>query len=130
MAGPTKVDEHWFIRFHRAKTAREQGQKAREGRPPANPSPGRLRLWIMTAPASGRTPLYEAHHAPRYERQALIRHYQETHSCRLVVMVDHLFSHSVTLFEETLDDACSDNKFQLDDNDPRHARHYTLAGHK
>ena len=59
----------------------------------------------MSDPASGRSPLYEAHHAPRYERQALIRHYQETYSCRLVVMVDYLFPHSVTLFEETLYDA-------------------------
>ena len=59
----------------------------------------------MTESASGRTPLYEAHHAPRYERQALIRHYQETHSCRLVVMMDALFPTSITLFEETLYDA-------------------------
>lgn len=59
----------------------------------------------MTDSASGRTPLYEAHHAPRYERQALIRHYQETHSCRLVVMMDALFPTSITLFEETLYDA-------------------------
>ena len=60
-----------------------------------------------------RSPLYEAHHAPRYERQALIRHYQETHSCRLVVMVDYLFSHSVTLFEETLYDANPDEDLHV-----------------
>ena len=59
----------------------------------------------MTEPASGRSPLYEARHAPRYERQTLIRNYQEANSCRLVVMVDHLFPNSVTLFEETLYDA-------------------------
>ena len=34
---PAEVDEDWFIRIQRAKTAREQGQKAREGRPPVNP---------------------------------------------------------------------------------------------
>ncbi len=34
---PTEVDEDWFIRIQRAKTAREQGRKAREGRPPVNP---------------------------------------------------------------------------------------------
>lgn len=36
---PTEVDEDWFIRIQRAKNAREQGQKAREGRPPVNPIP-------------------------------------------------------------------------------------------
>ena len=59
----------------------------------------------MTEPGSGRSPLYEAHHAPRYERQTPIRRYQETYACRLVVMVDYLFPHSVALFEETLYDA-------------------------
>ena len=34
---PTEVDEDWFIRIQRAKHAREQGQKAREGKPPVNP---------------------------------------------------------------------------------------------
>ena len=52
-----------------------------------------------------RSPLYEAHHAPRYERQALIRQYQQTYECRLVVMADILVPNSVTLFEETLFDA-------------------------
>ena len=67
----------------------------------------------MTELASVRSPLFEAHHAPRYERQALIRNYQETHSCRLVVMVDYLFSHSVTLFEETLYDANPDENLHV-----------------
>lgn len=52
-----------------------------------------------------RSPLYEAHHAPRYERQALIRQYQQACQCRLVVVADVVFSESVTLFEETLYDA-------------------------
>lgn len=52
-----------------------------------------------------RSPLYEARHAPRYERQELIRKYQETNHCRLVVLIDALFPHSVTLLEETLHDA-------------------------
>ena len=34
---PAEVDEDWFTRIQRAKTAREQGQKAREGKPPVNP---------------------------------------------------------------------------------------------
>ena len=61
----------------------------------------------------GRSPLYEAHHAPRYERQALIRNYQEAHSCRLVVMVDYLFPNSVTLFEEALYDANPDEDLHV-----------------
>lgn len=52
-----------------------------------------------------RSPLYEANHAARYERQALIREYQEANECRLVVMQDVLFPHSIPLFEETLFDA-------------------------
>ncbi len=35
----TAADEDWFTRIQRAKTAREQGQKAREGKPPVNPLP-------------------------------------------------------------------------------------------
>ena len=54
---------------------------------------------------STRSPLYEAHHAPRYERQELIRRYQCAYQCRLVVVADVIFSESVTLFEETLYDA-------------------------
>ena len=52
-----------------------------------------------------RSPLYEAHHAPRYERQELIRQYQEAYGCRLVVVADILIPNSVTLLEETLYDA-------------------------
>ena len=52
-----------------------------------------------------RSPLYEAHNAPRYERQALIRRYQEAHRCRLVVVADILVPNSVTFFEETIHDA-------------------------
>ena len=54
---------------------------------------------------SGGSPLYEAHNALRYERQALIRRYQEAHRCRLVVVADILVPNSVTLFEETIHDA-------------------------
>ncbi len=63
-----------------------------------------------------RTPLYEAGHAARYERQSLIRQYQTEHNCRLVVMQDDLFPHSIQLFEETLFDA-----------DPRKDLHIMLA---
>ncbi len=36
---PAAVDEDWFTRIQRAKTAREQGRKAREGKPPLSPIP-------------------------------------------------------------------------------------------
>ena len=52
-----------------------------------------------------RSPLYEAHHAPRYERQELIRQYQNRYQCRLVAVSDILIPNSVTLFEEALYDA-------------------------
>ena len=52
-----------------------------------------------------RSPLYEAHNASRYERQALIRQYQDAYHCRLVVVADILVPNSVTFFEETLYDA-------------------------
>ena len=52
-----------------------------------------------------RSPLFEAQNSPRYERQQLIRQYQQVYNCRLVVMIDTLFSRSVTLFEEVLYDA-------------------------
>lgn len=56
-------------------------------------------------PPARRSPLYEAQHAPRYERQQIIREYQETHGARLVILIGPLFSDSVALFEETLYDA-------------------------
>ncbi len=56
-----------------------------------------------TSPSRG--PLFEAQNSLRYERQQLIRQYQEAYNCRLVVMIDTLFSRSVTLFEEVLYDA-------------------------
>ena len=52
-----------------------------------------------------RSPLYEAQHALRYERQQLIRDYQAQYQCRLVILIDVLFPESITLFEETLHDA-------------------------
>ena len=36
---PIEIDEDWFIRIQRAKIAREQGQKARDGKPVLNPIP-------------------------------------------------------------------------------------------
>ena len=52
-----------------------------------------------------RSPIYEAQNAPRYERQHLIRQYQEIYGCRLVVVMDVLFPYCITPFEELLYDA-------------------------
>lgn len=66
---------------------------------------GTLQEASRIAPVSSRSPLYEAQNAARYERQALIREYQRDNDCRLVVVSDMIFPHSITLFEETLFDA-------------------------
>jgi Serine dehydrogenase proteinase len=52
-----------------------------------------------------RTPLFNAQHAARYERQQLIREYEEAHGCRFVVLIDVLFPDTVTVFEELVHDA-------------------------
>jgi hypothetical protein len=51
------------------------------------------------------TPLYAAIHAGRYERQGLIREYQDKFDCRLIVMLDDIFPASLTPFEDLLYDA-------------------------
>lgn len=52
-----------------------------------------------------RTPLYEAEHAERYRRQELIKAYEASFSCRLVVVVDVIFPDAITLFEELICEA-------------------------
>lgn len=59
----------------------------------------------MAESSISRSPLYEAQNAQRYERQFLIREYEEEYNCRFAVLVDTLFSRSITLFEEVLYDA-------------------------
>lgn len=49
------------------------------------------------------TPLFHAQQDPRYQRQSLIREYEEKYECNLVVMIDQVASHSVTLLNECLD---------------------------
>lgn len=56
------------------------------------------------APPS-RSPLFEAEHAARYERQLLIRGYESTYSCRLAVLSGQLAPFCITAFEELLFDA-------------------------
>lgn len=60
-----------------------------------------------------RSPLYLAQHAARYQRQQMIRAYQEMYDCRLIVMIDAIFAYSVELFEELLFDGSPDRDLHL-----------------
>ena len=51
------------------------------------------------------SPVYHAQRTDQYDRQALIRQYDEEHSCRLVVMIGPIISRSVTMFEELVHDS-------------------------
>ncbi len=63
---------------------------------------------------TNRSPLYEAANAGRYERQQIIRSYQEAHDCRLVVVRDVIFPlRSVPLLEETLFNADPEQDLHL-----------------
>ena len=62
------------------------------------------------------SPLYHAVNANRYDRQLLIAEYQDKFSCRLVVMNDVIFDHSIVLFEEL-----------IYDNDPTNDLHIILT---
>lgn len=60
----------------------------------------------VPAPAGPtRSPIFEASHGRRYQRQELLRDYQRRYKCRLVVICGGLEPFSVPLFEETLYDA-------------------------
>ena len=50
------------------------------------------------------SPLYHAEHSGRYERQALIRQYEESYGARLMVVIDIIGSSSITYLEELLFD--------------------------
>ena len=51
------------------------------------------------------SPLFEAEQSSRYDRQRLIRAYQNEHNCRLVVFISAIHSTCIAFFEETLYDA-------------------------
>ena len=68
---------------------------------------------VPSTPGAARSPFYEAGHSARYQRQALIRDYQEQHNCRLVVVRDALFSPSIPLLEETIFDANPEEDLHL-----------------
>src|SRR5215469_115603 len=60
-----------------------------------------------------RSPLFYAQNALRYERQQLIRNYQDAYDCRLIVVVDQIFHYSVQLFEELLFNASPEQDLHL-----------------
>ncbi|NQX11879.1 ATP-dependent Clp protease proteolytic subunit [Microbacteriaceae bacterium VKM Ac-2855] len=62
---------------------------------------------------SSKTYLFAAQHADRYERQTIIRAYEELTGARLIVLIDQIFSPGVTLLEELLMDASRDQPLHL-----------------
>ena len=50
------------------------------------------------------TPFFEAEHAPRYDRQRLIREYEGAFECSLIVFVGDILPESATYFEDLLHD--------------------------
>ena len=59
------------------------------------------------------SPIYHAQRADLYDRQQLIRLYEEKFSCRLVVMIDAIVDRGVTMFEELVYDATGDEDLHL-----------------
>ena len=51
-----------------------------------------------------RTPLFHAEHSDRYERQALIGHYQKLTGVNLIVVIDQITPTNMTILEELLFD--------------------------
>jgi ClpP class serine protease len=63
--------------------------------------------------SDNRSPLFFAQHAARYQRQQLIRDYQDAYDCRLIVLIGPIFGYSVEYFEELLFDASPDRDIHL-----------------
>ncbi|HEX4865920.1 MAG TPA: hypothetical protein VFV02_17760, partial [Acidimicrobiales bacterium] len=59
------------------------------------------------------TPLFHAEHSERYQRQEWIRRYQDAYNCRLIVVIDVIFGHSVAVLEELIHDADPDEDLHL-----------------
>ena len=64
------------------------------------------------------TPLYHAANSSRNERRNLIAQYQEMFSCRLAVMSDIIFDHSIPFIEELIYDNPPDADLHLILNSP------------
>ncbi|HLI75377.1 MAG TPA: hypothetical protein VKV02_00405 [Acidobacteriaceae bacterium] len=97
------------------------GGKGREGSgsPGAREEASERQADLVPVPARNagqinqRSPLYHAQHANRYQRQQLIREYEKAHNCRLIVMVDAIFSYSFQLFGELLSDVSKNQSLHL-----------------
>lgn len=59
------------------------------------------------------SPLYHAIHSGRYDRQQAISEYQNKFACKLVVMRDAIFNHSVVLFEDLIYDASPETDLHI-----------------
>lgn len=59
------------------------------------------------------TPLYHALHSGRYDRQQAISEYQNKFACKLVVMKDVIFDHSVVRFEDLIYDAAPETDLHV-----------------
>lgn len=66
----------------------------------------------------GQSPLFHAQQASRYDRQMLIKAYQQKFGCRLVVMSDTIFPDCVVLFEELVYNASPVQDLHLILNSP------------
>lgn len=60
---------------------------------------------VMTYSEPEQSPLYHAENENRYNRQELIRHYEEAYGVRLVVIFDAIFSQSINFFEDLVFDS-------------------------
>jgi len=60
-----------------------------------------------------RTPLFGAQHADRYDRQSLIREYEEKFDAHLIVMIDQIFAAGTTLLQELLSELDRDRPLHL-----------------
>lgn len=59
------------------------------------------------------SPLYHAQHSDRYNRQALIRQYEDGTGARLLVVIDTIGPRSITYLEELLYDASPEDDLHL-----------------
>ena len=59
------------------------------------------------------SPLYHALHSDRYDRQQAISEYQDKFACKLVVMKDVIFDHSVVRFEDLIYDASPESDLHV-----------------
>ena len=64
-------------------------------------------------PRPAPTPLFEAQHAQRYERQGLIREYEAQFNSNLIVFIGEIGLDSATYFEDLLHDVARDRDLHL-----------------